>query len=74
MDTLEAPDCTYIPGLPGNERLAALAKPWERDVAALRKRGRAERSRRYFETEYAAGSRAKQRRVAARAEDIAHRR
>ncbi len=73
MDTLEALDCTYILGLPGSERLAALARPWEEDVAALRKRGRAKRSRRYFETEYAAGSRSKQRRVVARVEATARR-
>ena len=66
MDALEALGCCYIFGLPGNARLAAIASPWGEDAALRRLDEGTDACRAFFETEYAAKTWTRKRRVIAR--------
>ena len=68
MDLLERQNCSYILGLPGNTRLKEIAHPWCEDAATRRALTGRDRVRRFFQTSYAAGSWARERRVIARIE------
>ena len=68
MDALENTGCIYVLGLPTNARLKALAAPWTEDAATRRAIHDKDCVRRFFQTDYAARSWRKERRVIARIE------
>lgn len=68
MDLLENTRCSYILGLPVNARLKEIAQPWCEDAATRRATMGKSKTRRFFETTYAAKSWTRKRRVIARLE------
>ena len=68
LETLEAMDCGYVLGLAGNDKLKALAAPWCEDAALRRALGAKDRTRRFHQGAYQAGSWNQARRVIARVE------
>jgi len=68
MDVLEDTSCSYVLGLPTNARLKDIAMPWTEDAATRRALHDKDCVRRFFQTDYAARSWCKQRRVIARVE------
>jgi len=71
MELLENLDCAYILDLPGNARLKDIAHPWCEDAATRRVLTGKSKTRRFFQTSYAARSWARERRVIARVEATA---
>ena len=68
MDLLEDTGCRYVLGLPTNARLKAIAAPWSEDAATRRALNDKDCVRRFHQTDYAARSWRKERRVIARVE------
>ena len=68
MDLLEQHGCFYIFGLPGNNRLKALSRPWCEDVAIRRVLSGKNKVRRFFQIRYGAKSWLKEREIIARVE------
>lgn len=68
LETLEAMDCRYVLGLAGNDKLKALAAPWCEDAALRRALGAKDKTRRFHQGVYQAGSWNRPRRVIARVE------
>src|SRR5262249_41805995 len=68
MDLLEEKHCSYIFGLSTNPRLTEIGRPWSEDVATGRALSKREKTRRFFQTSYAAASWSKLRKVVARRE------
>jgi hypothetical protein len=68
MDVLEDTGCSYVLGLPTNARLKVIAAPWSEDAATRRALNDKDVLRRFFQTDYAARSWRKERRVIARVE------
>lgn len=71
MDLLEDQGCGYILGLPGNARLTRIGHPWCEDAAVRRVQSRKDKLRRFFQTDYRAGSWSHARKVIARVEATA---
>ncbi len=70
-ELLEDRGCGYILGLPGNARLSEIGRPWCEDVAVRRVQSRRDKVRRFFQTDYQAGSWSRKRKVIARVEATA---
>ena len=68
MDLLEDQGCGYILGLPGNARLSGIGQPWSEDAAVRGVQSRKDKVRRFFQTDYRAGSWSRARKVIARVE------
>ncbi len=71
MDLLEDQGCGFILGLPGNARLSEIGQPWSEDAAVRRVQSRKDKVRRFFQTDYRAGSWSRERKVIARVEATA---
>ena len=71
MELLEDQGCGYILGLVGNARLTRIGHPWCEDAAVRQVQSRKDKVRRFFQTDYWAGSWSRERKVIARVEATA---